>query len=83
GAAGVTGEPGVAAGGTVWSYVGTPEARERFADGQRAGRVVIQEDYYEGVTRAFAAAAPGGRAEFERLTARPSCPIVGLRRVAL
>ncbi|MEA2371811.1 MAG: hypothetical protein QOH12_2205 [Solirubrobacteraceae bacterium] len=72
-----------AAGGTVWSYVGTPEAHERFAGGLRSGRVVIGDEYYESVRRAFADGAPDGLAEFERLTAPPPCPIVALRRVSL
>jgi hypothetical protein len=72
-----------AVGGTVWAYVGTDEARERFASGLRASRVVIQADYYERVRRAFAGGGPDGLAEFERLTAPPACPIVALRRVDL
>ncbi|HWH12415.1 MAG TPA: gamma-glutamylcyclotransferase family protein [Solirubrobacteraceae bacterium] len=72
-----------AVGGTVWSYVGTREARDRFTRGLGTGRVVVQEDYYEQVRRAFADAAPDGLADFERLTAPPSCPIIGLRRVDL
>ncbi len=69
--------------GTVWAYVGRPEARERFAGGLRTGRVVIGDEYYESVRRAFADSGRDGLAEFERVTDPPPCPIVGLRRVAL
>lgn len=79
----VTDGGGGAIGGTVWCYVGTPEARERFARGSGGGRVVIQADYHARVRRAFADAAPGGLREFDRLTAPPTCPIIGLRRVDL
>jgi hypothetical protein len=69
--------------GTVWAYVGKPEACERFASGLRAGRVVVGEDYHAAVRHAFAAAAPGGLAEFDELTVAAPCPIVALRRVDL
>src|SRR3954453_5699085 len=49
-------------GGTVWTYLGSEAARERFA----AGTAVMSQDYFDGIRDDFAAA--GGLDEFERST---------------
>ena len=35
----------------MWTYVGTPEARERFERGARAARAAISRAYYEDALR--------------------------------
>jgi hypothetical protein len=49
-----------AGGARVWTYVGSPDGRERLAEGLRAGSAVVDAGYLRAVRAAFAAL---GRAE--------------------
>jgi cation transport regulator ChaC len=64
-------------GGTVWTYLGSDAARERFA----TGPAVVAEDYFEAVRAGFA--ATDGLEAFERSTDRLTVPLRRLRRVDL
>jgi cation transport regulator ChaC len=64
-------------GATVWTYLGTEAARERFA----AGAAVVAQDYFDAVRDGFAAA--GGLDEFDRSTAPLTVPLRRLTRVDL
>ncbi len=64
-------------GGTVWTYLGSADARERFA----AGTPVVAEDYFEAVLEDFASA--GSLDEFEQSTDRLTVPLRRLTRVDL
>jgi len=52
----VTPHLSVAIEGTVWSYVGRPEARARYHHGRRTSSLVIAKTYMESVESAFARA---------------------------
>jgi cation transport regulator ChaC len=71
----VTGLLDAGLGGTVWTYLGSEAARERFA----AGAAVVAQDYYDAVRGDFAAA--GGLDEFERSTDPLTVPLRRLARV--
>jgi cation transport regulator ChaC len=63
--------------GTVWTYLGSDAARERFA----AGDAVVAQDYFDAIRDDFAAA--GGLDAFERSTDPLTVPLRRLRRVDL
>jgi hypothetical protein len=67
--------------GTVWAYVGSDAAIERFRIGYRTGRAVISRDYYEGVCGNFAELGAGALQRFVELTDGAPCPMRELRRV--
>jgi cation transport regulator ChaC len=62
-------------GGTVWTYLGSDAARERF----EAGAAVVAQDYFDEIRDGFAAA--GGLDEFDRSTDPVSVPLRRLTRV--
>jgi hypothetical protein len=62
-------------GGTVWTYLGSAAARQRFA----AGAAVVAKDYFDGIRGDFAAA--GGLEAFERSTDPLTVPLRRLTRV--
>ena len=62
-------------GGTVWTYLGSEAARERFA----AGAAVVAQAYFDGIRGDFAAA--GGLEAFERSTDPLTVPLRRLTRV--
>ena len=64
-------------GGTVWTYLGSEAARERF----EAGTPVVSQDYFDAIRDDFAAV--GGLDEFDRSTDRLTVPLRGLTRVDL
>jgi hypothetical protein len=70
-------------GGSVWAYVGSVDARERYEEGFFRGTAVVDAAYYESVRREFRRL--GGRAysEFMSNTEEPACPLRRLRRVDL
>lgn len=72
-------EPPVA--GTVWTYVGGPDAVARFQRGLREGRAIIDQNYLEHVRRGFATLGEAALSEYEALTEPPLCPTVALRRI--
>jgi cation transport regulator ChaC len=63
--------------GTVWTYLGSDAARERF----EAGTAVVSQDYFDRIRGDFAAA--GGLEAFERSTDRLTVPLRRLTRVDL
>jgi hypothetical protein len=74
---------GAPAGARVWTYVGTPDARERFATAVRAGTAAIQRAYLDGVRAGFRALGDGSLDAFERSTDPAPCPVLDLERVDL
>jgi cation transport regulator ChaC len=62
-------------GGTVWTYLGSEAARERFA----AGGAVVAQDYFDAIRGDFAAA--GGLEAFDRSTDPVTVPLRRLARV--
>jgi cation transport regulator ChaC len=62
-------------GGTVWTYLGSEAARERF----EAGPAVVAHAYFDAIRDGFAAA--GGLEAFERSTDPVSVPLRRLTRV--
>ena len=70
--------------GTVWTYVGREEGRDRVARGRAgAARVVIQRAYVELVERAFGGLGPEALARYRATTEPPPFPVVELARVDL
>lgn len=69
--------------GTVWSYVGNQDARERYETGLAAGLAAVSREYYDGVSRGFASLGPGALDEYMATTDAPACPIRELERVDL
>jgi hypothetical protein len=69
--------------GSVWAYVGSVDARERYEEGFRCGMAVVDATYYESVRSEFRRL--GGRAysEFVSSTEEPACPVRRLRRLDL
>jgi dephospho-CoA kinase len=61
--------------GTVWTYLGSEAARERFA----AGPAVVVQDYFDAIRAGFAAA--GGLEAFEGSTDPLTVPLRRLARV--
>ena len=64
-------------GGTVWTYLGSEDARGRF----EANAAVVSQDYFDAVRDDFATA--GGLDEFDRSTDRLTVPLRRLTRVDL
>lgn len=67
---------GVDIDGTVWCYIGSPEANERFQQGVLTNSVVIDRDYLQRMQNAFAHAGLPFTAEV-----LPRVPIVNLKRI--
>ena len=65
--------------GTVWTYIGTDEARARYERGRREHRAVVSKEYH--VRRQFRNFGADALAEFERLTEPTTCPVAELIRV--
>jgi cation transport regulator ChaC len=62
-------------GGTVWTYLGSEAARERFA----AGAAVVAQDYFDAIRGDFE--ATGGLQAFDRSTDPLTVPLRRLARV--
>ena len=62
-------------GGTVWAYLGSEDARQRF----EAGPAVVSQDYFDRIRDDFAGA--GGLDEFERSTDPLTVPLRRLTRI--
>jgi cation transport regulator ChaC len=69
--------------GTIWTYVGTPAAVDRFEAGCRTNRAVISREYHDGVVADFARLGADAVARFQALTDPPPCPVIDLVRVNL
>ena len=67
--------------GTVWAYLGTAAARERYESARSAQRAVIAREYYDAVLSAFARLGTEAAAEFAASTDAPDCPIRELERI--
>jgi gamma-glutamylcyclotransferase (GGCT)/AIG2-like uncharacterized protein YtfP len=71
----------VAAGGAqVWAYIGRAAARERFAEGRRAGTAVIDSGYVRTVEAGFAVLGDEELATVRRSLAPGDLPVVDLTR---
>jgi hypothetical protein len=69
--------------GTVWAYVGTPEARARFERGRSTGDAVVSRDHLQLVRDGFAALGPEELRRFAASTDPPPVPVRDLVRVDL
>ena len=67
--------------GTVWAYVGRPEARRRYEAGRADGTTVVAGSYHRGVREGFRAL--GLLEAFERTTDPPEVPERELQRIDL
>jgi cation transport regulator ChaC len=68
-------------GGTVWTYLGRDDARQRFETARRANAAVVSEAYFNRIRDDFAAV--GGLDEFDQSTDGLTVPLRGLTRVDL
>jgi cation transport regulator ChaC len=66
--------------GTVYAYVGKPEARERFAQAVAAAACAVDAAYLDGVRAGFRALGPGALRRFDACTPRPPVPVRRLHR---
>jgi cation transport regulator ChaC len=69
--------------GRVWTYIGKPEAEQRFALAAREGSAVIDKAYLESVRGGFALIAADALAEFDATTDPHGCRVLELRRIDL
>jgi cation transport regulator ChaC len=69
--------------GRIWTYIGKPEAEQRFALGAREGRAVIDRAYLKTVRAGFELIATDALEEFDATTDPHTCPVIDLRRVDL
>lgn len=79
----VTAQVGDAPSGTVWTYVGTADARQRYERGLFAGRAAVSRAYHDDVLRGFASLGTEAVTEYTATTDPPDCPIRELERVDL
>jgi cation transport regulator ChaC len=69
--------------GRVWTYIGKPEAEQRFALAEREGRAVIDKAYLANVRSGFELIAADALAEFDATTNPHGCRVLELRRIDL
>ena len=67
--------------GTVWAYLGSPEAAARYEAGMRSGNAVVSAEYLVAVERGFERLGPDEAARFAASTEPPACPVRDLVRV--
>ena len=67
----------------VFAYVGTREARERYARGLAEGSAVVDKNYLLGVEDGFAKLGSDELNKYRETTDQPQCPIRELIRVDL
>jgi len=67
----------------VWTYIGKPEAEQRFALGAREDRAVIDRTYLASVRAGFQLIAADALEEFDATTDPHGCPVLELRRVEI
>jgi hypothetical protein len=70
-------------GGSVWAYVGSIAAGQRYEEGLRQGAAVVDSSYYESVRGHFRSLGNCCFRDFLASTDEPACPIRRLRRVDL
>jgi hypothetical protein len=68
-------------GGRVWTYIGTPAARDRFERGRERGAGVVDRTYFDRVRGGFAQLAARELDRFDASTDPPPLPMTALRRV--
>jgi cation transport regulator ChaC len=61
--------------GKVWTYIGLPEAKQRFQEGLKNRCVVIPKQYYEMVYNAFYARGEEFAADYIATTNKPDIPL--------
>jgi cation transport regulator ChaC len=66
--------------GSVWAYVGSVAARERYEEGVRRGTAVVDAAYYSSVRSQFRRMGEAVYGEFIGSTDEPGCPVRRLRR---
>jgi hypothetical protein len=66
--------------GSVWAYIGSAAARERYEEGFRRGTAVVDAAYYDSVRSGFRRLGERAASEFMDSTDDPSCPVRRLRR---
>lgn len=69
--------------GPVWTYVGSPEGRERLRRGRREERAVVSRDYLEKVHAGFRRLGSQQYGRFEASSALDGLPVWDLERVDL
>lgn len=69
--------------GTVWTYVGSAAARQRYERGHAVDRAVVSREYHDGLRDGFASLGDRAVATFEATTDAPACPIRELTRIDL
>lgn len=69
--------------GRVWVYLGSAEARARYATGARTGTAVVDAIYRDAVQSQFRDLGVLPYREFAASTDAPGCPVRPLRRVEL
>jgi hypothetical protein len=67
--------------GSVWVYVGSDAARERFEAARSRGLAVVDRAYLDLVRAAFAALSEDALERFDASTDSPGVPVRALRRV--
>jgi hypothetical protein len=66
---------------TVWAFTGSPEGRDRYEAGMRAGTAVVSAHYLRQVEAGFERLGPEEAARFAESTDPPACPVRDLARV--
>jgi cation transport regulator ChaC len=79
----VTGQVEGAAAETIWTYLGSAEARGRYERGFAADRAVVSREYHDGLLEGFASLGDEAVAHFQATTDPPACPIRELARIDL
>jgi cation transport regulator ChaC len=69
--------------GRVWTYIGSQDAEQRFRDGLRLGRAVIDKRYLDSVRDGFALLTAGSLEEFDASTDPHDCAVLELERIEL
>jgi gamma-glutamylcyclotransferase (GGCT)/AIG2-like uncharacterized protein YtfP len=69
-----------AGGARVWTYVGTPDGRERLAQGRRTGAAVINAGYLRTVEAAFGALGRGEQTAAQASFDPGDIPVIELMR---
>lgn len=71
--------------GRVWTYVGSAAGRARLADGLRAGRALVSQEYLDDVEHGFRRLGTAQLAAYRASTdpPPPGCEVVALERIDL
>lgn len=67
--------------GRVFTYVGSPEGRQRYEQAVTMGACAVQRRYHDGVLEGFARGGAAALAQFRVSTNPPGCPLLTLRRI--